>query len=130
MFGTNDVMYFEADFFDYYLRSIVLETINNDIVPILYTVPTRPEFPEKTYEFNQIITKIAQDYDLPLVNLWAAIQDLPSAGVDELEPIHLSVPADSHTGNFTEENLQSGYTVRNLITLQALQILLDDLAEN
>lgn len=123
MFGTNDVMFFEADAFDFYMRTIILETINNGTVPILYTIPTRPEFPEKTYQFNQVIIKLAEDYDLPLVNLWAAIQDLPFEGVDQLEPIHLSIPEDDRAGDFTT-NLEYGYTVRNLITLQALDILL------
>lgn len=126
MFGTNDVMFFEADLFDFYMRSIILETINNGTVPILYTIPIRPEFPEKTYQFNQVIIKLAQDYDLPLVNLWLAIQDLPFEGVDQLEPIHLSIPEDEQAGDFTT-NLDYGYTVRNLITLQTLDILLDGL---
>lgn len=123
MFGTNDVMFFEADAFDFYMRQIILETIHNGTVPILYTIPTRPEFPEKTYQFNQVIIKLAEDYDLPLVNLWAAIQDLPFEGVDQLEPIHLSIPEDDRAGDFTT-NLEYGYTVRNLITLQTLDILL------
>lgn len=126
MFGTNDVMFFEADLFDYYMRQIILETINDGIVPILYTIPTRPEFPEKTYQFNQVIIKLAEDYDLPLVNLWAAIQDLPFEGVDQVEPIHLSIPEDERTGDLTT-NLDYGYTMRNLITLQTLDILLKDL---
>ena len=127
MFGTNDVMFFEPGYFDYYLRTIVLETINDGIVPVLYTFPTRPEFPDKTYQFNQIVIKISQDYDLPLVNLWAAIEDLPNHGVDTLEPTHLSVPDDLDTGILDAEHLQAGYTVRNLITLQTLQILMDGL---
>ncbi|HLA45761.1 MAG TPA: hypothetical protein VJZ27_20100, partial [Aggregatilineales bacterium] len=45
MFGTNDVFFIEESSFDYYLRTIVLETINADIVPIMSTFPTRPEFP-------------------------------------------------------------------------------------
>lgn len=126
MFGTNDVMFFEADLFDFYMRQIILETIDQGIVPILYTIPTRPEFPEKTYLFNQVIIKLAEDYDLPLVNLWAAIQDLPFEGVDQAEPIHLSIPEDERAGDFTT-NLEYGYTVRNLITLQALDILLEGL---
>jgi len=126
MFGTNDVMFFEADLFDFYMRSIIIETIENGTVPVLYTIPTRPEFPEKTYLFNQVIIKLAEDYDLPLVNLWVAIQDLPNEGVDPAEPIHLSIPPDEATGDFTS-NLDYGYTVRNLITLQAMDILLEGL---
>ncbi len=125
MFGTNDVAFFEPDFFDYYMRQIILETINSDIVPILYTIPTRPEFPDKVIDFNKVIVSIARDYDLPLVNLWAAIQELPDEGIDPLDPIHLSIPPDERTGDLTEANLQYGYTVRNLITLQTLHRLLE-----
>ena len=126
MFGTNDVMFFEADLFDFYMREIIIATIENGTVPVLYTIPTRPEFPEKTYLFNQVIIKLAQDYDLPLVNLWLAIQELPNEGVDPVEPIHLSIPSDEQAGDFTT-NLEYGYTVRNLVTLQALDILLEGL---
>lgn len=124
MFGTNDVMFFEPDFFDYNLRLIVLAIIENNTLPILYTVPWRPEFPEKIVLFNQIIVNIAQDYALPLVNLYRAIADLPNQGVDAAEPIHLSIPKNGTAGQFTPENLQYGYTVRNLLTLQLLDRLL------
>ena len=63
---------------------------------------------------------------MPLVNLWVAIQDLPFEGVDQTEPIHLSIPEDERAGDFTT-NLDYGYTMRNLITLQALDILLEGL---
>lgn len=125
MFGTNDAAFFQPQDFDFYMRSIVLQTIEADIVPILYTIPWRPEFPEQVEVFNQIVVKIALDYDLPLVNLNLAIQDLPYFGVDEVEPIHLSIPPDEvSTGILTEESLQYGYVVRNLITLQTFDILL------
>lgn len=128
MFGTNDSMFFEPDFFDFYMRSIVVQTIEADIVPILYTIPWRPEFPEKIEQFNKIVIKIAQDYDVPVVNLNLAIADLPYFGVDEAEPIHLSIPPDEiSTGILSDENLQYGYVVRNLITLQTFDIMLNGL---
>ncbi len=130
MFGTNDVFYLEADRFDYHLRTVVLETINSDVVPVLNTFPTRPEYPEKSYLFNQIIVRIAQDYDLPLINLWLALQELPNQGVDTTETIHLTVPEEGSTGVFNEETLQAGYTYRNLITLQALDVIRQGLGMN
>lgn len=123
MFGTNDVFFIDEVSFDFYLRQIVLETINSDIVPVLYTFPTRPEFPEKSILYNQIIISIADDYDVPLVNFWLSIQDLPNAGVDEVETIHLTVPADGNTGIFDEAHLEAGYTYRNLVTIQTLDAL-------
>lgn len=127
MFGTNDVFYLEADMFDYHLRNVVLETINSDVVPVLNTFPTRPEFPEKSVLFNQIIIKIAEDYDLPLINLGLALQELPGQGVDTTDTIHLTVPTDGNTGLLDEEHLQAGYTFRNLITLQALEVIRQEL---
>jgi hypothetical protein len=129
MVGTNDVQFFEAGSFNEYLRTIVQETITQNIVPVLYTFPERPEFPEKTLLFNQIIIQVALDYDLPLINLNLALQDLPDKGVDITDPIHLSLPEDEAVGDFTEENLKAGYTLRNLITLEALQKLDDGLRD-
>jgi hypothetical protein len=128
MFGTNDVFYFDAATFDYNMRLLVLQTINADIVPILSTFPVRPEFPEKSAEFNRVIVKIALDYDLPLMNLVLALEDLPDQGVDVAEPIHLSKPADGAMGILTEDYLQYGYPLRNLLTLQTFEIVLRDLA--
>jgi hypothetical protein len=127
MFGTNDVFYFDPGMFDYYLRLIVIETIESDVVPVLYTFPVRPEFPEKSLEFNQIIVKIAEDYDLPLVNLVVALEDLPDQGINVNDTIHLSLPEDERVAIFNEDTLQAGYTLRNLITLQTLDLLTPEL---
>lgn len=120
MFGTNDTTFFEPEQFNAYLRQIIDQTIELHIVPVLYTFPERPEFPEKSLLFNQIIAQIAIDYDLPLINLYTALEDLPDKGIDLTDPIHLSAPIDGNAGVFTPENLERGYTLRNLITLQAL----------
>ncbi|MGB1286271.1 MAG: hypothetical protein ACPG7F_07055, partial [Aggregatilineales bacterium] len=130
MFGTNDVQFISEADFDYYLRNVIIETINHDVVPVLYTFPDRPEFLEKSDRYNQIIIKVAQDYDLPLINFWLSLKDLPDSGVDVLEPIHLTLPEDGNTGIFTEERLNMGYTHRNLVTLQALDILLKGLIQD
>ncbi len=128
MFGTNDTFFFDADAFDGYMRQIIDQTVTSEIVPVLFTFPERPEFPQKTLLFNQIIAKIAADYDLPLINLYVALEDLPDKGVNLGDPIHLSSPIDGNAGNFTPANLERGYTFRNLITLQALQVLMEGIA--
>lgn len=127
MLGTNDVMFFNEEQFDYAMRQIVVETLNANIVPVLYTFPIRPEYPEKTESFNRVIVNIARDYDMPLINLWRAIYDLPFNGVDEKEPIHLSLPEDGNTGDLSESGLMYGYNMRNLITLQTLEVFLKTL---
>jgi hypothetical protein len=127
MFGTNDVFFLEAHEFDFHYRNVILATLEANILPVLNTFPVRPEFPEQSLLFNQIIIRIAEDYDLPLVNLYLALQALPDQGVDTTETIHLTVPADGNAGILDEEHLTAGYTFRNLITLQALDVLRQEL---
>jgi hypothetical protein len=126
MFGTNDVAILDAESYDYFLRTVVVETINQGVVPILYTFPIRADVPEeKSITFNKIIVSIANDYDLPLVNLYLALIDLPNYGVQLDDPLHLTLPDNpDDVFAFNEETLQAGYTIRNLITLQSLDIVL------
>jgi len=126
MFGTNDVMNFDAATFDYFLRLVVLETINHDVVPVLYTFPIRPEKPDEALELNKVIVRIAEDYDLPLINLVVALADMPNGGVNLEDPLHLTIPTEGTVATFTEAGLRGGYTVRNLVTLQALDVLLHE----
>ncbi len=124
MFGTNDATYTEPPAYDYYLRTLVALTLDNGVVPLLNTFPTRPEAPEKSLLMNQIVVKVAADYSVPLVNLNRALEALPNHGVDPQDTIHLSVPSDKRVDVFSAQNLQAGFTVRNLVTLQALQAVL------
>ncbi len=128
MFGTNDVLFFDGPTFDYFLRTILLETLAADVVPVLSTMPIRPEEVEKSWLYNQIIIHAAQDYDLPLVNLVAALEPLPDYGVDPDDTLHLTAPiAPATAATFTPQGLESGYAVRNLVTLQALNHVLTQL---
>lgn len=124
MFGTNDVAYTDADTFNYYLRSLVAASIDKRILPLLSTFPTRPENVDKSYQLNQIAIKVAQDYDIPIMNLNRALEPLPNHGVNAQDTQHLSVPPDNRVDVFSEANLQYGFTVRNLITLQAIDAVL------
>jgi hypothetical protein len=124
MFGTNDVDYTDPAYYDFFLRTLVVTTLDEGILPLLSTFPTRPENPEKSRLLNQIVVRVAVDYDLPLINLNRALEPLPHHGVDPDDTIHLSVPPDGRVDHFTPENLQAGFTVRNLVTLQTLYAVL------
>lgn len=124
MFGTNDVNATEPGTYDYYLRSIISATLDAKVAPILSTFPTRPENPDKSVLLNQIVIKAAQDYQLPLINLSRALEQLPNRGVNPDDTLHLSAPTDKSVDVFTPENLKYGFTVRNLVTLQALDAVL------
>ncbi len=125
MFGTNDVNYTDAATYDFYLRAIISETLSRNIVPILNTFPTRPEDPKKSLLLNQIAVRAARDFDIPLVNLNRALEALPDKGVNPDDTTHLSIPLDKRVDIFTPDHLTSGFTMRNLVTLQALQKVLE-----
>lgn len=124
MFGTNDVQYLNEAQFDFFLRAIVVATIRDHTLPILSTFPQRPEFPEKATLYNQIVVQVALDYDVPLINLWRALDSLPNQGVDPADTTHLSTPADGAVCAFTDDHLDAGANVRNLVTLQTLDAVL------
>jgi hypothetical protein len=124
MFGTNDVQYLTAEQFSYFLRALVVETIRAGVLPVLSTFPHRPEFPEQTILFNQIVAGVARDYEVPLINLWLALEPLPDRGVDLADPTHMTVPASGAVCAFVDENLAAGFTMRNLLTLQTLEAVL------
>jgi len=53
------------------------------------------------------------------MNLWLAIQPLPGNGRNA-ESAYLTRPPNTEVATFTDANLRYGYTMRNLVTLQAL----------
>ncbi len=124
MFGTNDVGYTDAASYDYFLRGLIDQALDDGVLPLLSTFPTRPENPAKSLLLNQIVVRVALDYDIPLVNLNRAIEPLPHQGVNPADTIHLSVPPDGRVDRFTPDELQYGFTMRNLVTLQALEAVL------
>lgn len=121
MFGTNDMLVLTPGQFDYYLRHLVRETMNMGVIPILSTFPRHLAFPDRSITYNQIVVLVARDLDVPLVNLWLALESLPNHGISD-DGFHLSGTMQA-AGVLTEENLHYGYTMRNLVTLQALDIV-------
>lgn len=129
MLGTHD-MYFTTDKFQEYLDGIVAETIEAEALPILITFPPRLDKLDLTPIYNEVVLEIGAKYDIPIANLWLALQDLPNYGVapDEVTTLHL--PDDGCTTCFTEENLSAGSVVQNLVAIQALDAARKALSED
>ena len=84
--------------------------IDHNVLPIIVTKgeATDPDFP-----LNQIMAEVAYDYDIPLWNFWAGIQDLDNHGLETelLNNIyHLSIDS---------------YPIKRWTGLQTLQALND-----
>jgi hypothetical protein len=121
MFGTSDLLVMTPYEFDFYMRDIVDQSIEAGVIPVLSTFPGNLNFWNKTILFNQMVVRIALDYDIPLINLWLALESLPNHGL-EPDGFHLGEPLND-PGNLSGENLTTGYPMRNLVTLQSLDAI-------
>jgi hypothetical protein len=127
MIGTNDSGGLPVEEFDSSLRRIVDITIEYGVIPVLTTIPpknTGHPNDGRLPAFNQVIINVAQGYDIPLIDYYSAMLPLPNLGLGD-DGVHPSTPANWYqgTGDFSEANLQTGYVMRNLVTLQMLDAL-------
>jgi hypothetical protein len=77
--GTNWIPNGEVSF-EKYLREIVDSVLATGALPIL---ATKADNVEGNWKLNEAIARVAYDYDLPLVNVWRAVQDLPNHGLEK-----------------------------------------------
>jgi hypothetical protein len=61
-----------------YLRKIILQLLDQGVVPIL---ATKADNREKDERINRDMALLASEYGLPLWNFWAAVSDLPNRGL-------------------------------------------------
>jgi hypothetical protein len=96
--------------YENYLQQIVEYSISKNVLPIL---ATKADNLEGDNAINQIIAKVAADYDIPLWNFWAATQPLTDQGLME-DRFHLT-----NGPNFFDspESMDLGWPVRNLTGL-------------
>lgn len=119
MFGTSDLLVMSPAQFNTFMRQIVDDSIEAGVIPILSTFPGNLGFWKETILYNQIVVRIALDYDIPLINLWLALESLPNHGL-EPDGFHLGEPPYGTSCVLTEPYLATGYTTRNLVTMQTL----------
>ncbi|MBK8782653.1 MAG: SGNH/GDSL hydrolase family protein [Anaerolineales bacterium] len=112
-----------ADDYGKYMRQIIEYSLEQGVVPIL---ATKGDNLEGDDSINAEIADIAMEYDIPLWNLWAALQPLPNQGhdTDLNDGFHLSF-----SRNFFDQpkNMLSGWPWRNLTALQALDAVREGL---
>jgi hypothetical protein len=123
MFGANDVAHLSATQFEGTLRQVIATTIANGTIPVLTTFPWchADSSNEIGLQLNLITANVAREYDVPLINFWRAAQALDHCGM--MDDTHLSKPVMTTTAYFNGEEQRTGYTLRNLLTLQTLDAL-------
>jgi hypothetical protein len=96
--------------YEIYLRQIVEYAISKNVLPIL---ATKADNLEGDNAINQIIARVAADYDIPLWNFWAATQPLTDQGLME-DRFHLTNGPNYY---YSAESMDLGWPVRNLTAL-------------
>jgi len=80
--GTNWAPHAEISY-EKYLRQVVDRILETGALPIL---STKADNVEGDWKLNEVTAQVAYDYDLPLVNVWKAVQFLPNHGLDKDSP--------------------------------------------
>jgi hypothetical protein len=119
--GTMD--YLNPPRFEPQLRIILDTLIENGTVPILYLKPSNWE---GNWTINQITARLAYEYDVPLWNLWRAVQPLPAHGLQP-DGLHLSFWYNYFDDPYA---MRYGFPWRNLTALQSLDIVYSGLTES
>ncbi len=122
LFGGQDVRLFDAAFFQQSMRRIAVTLKTLGVIPVFTTFPMHASYrPEQTIQYNTIVISIANEQDIPLINLYRALQDLPDGGAKPDDVVHLTQGETYFS--FNGEEALYGVTLRNLLTLQALDTL-------
>ncbi len=122
MLGTNDVQTTPIDQYEELMRRTVEVSIENGVIPVLSTIPPfqKTGMSERVDAINAVIVRLTEEYNIPLWNYYAALLPLPNLGMSS-DGIHPSW--NYEPGNFSEEGLKYGMTMRNLTALQALDAI-------
>ncbi len=120
MLGTNDVRDTPAAQFETEMRLIIEISIQRGVIPVISTIPplNRDWAVGRVEVINGIIVSLAREYDIPLWDYYSALQGLPNDGLSS-DGVHPSVYT-GHAADFSPDYIEAGYTVRNLLALQAL----------
>jgi hypothetical protein len=137
LLGTNDTYEQGVVGFDRSLLKAVDQMLSLGVVPLMTTIPPRADKAEADAlvpEMNAIIRAIAQQRQVPYLDLWKLLDALPDKGLVS-DGIHLGVYVSGGKARgcwLTPEALGDGMNLRNLISLEALdrarRFLLEDQA--
>lgn len=122
MFGANDVRHIDVERFDEQMRQIVDETLAHGVIPVLSTFSYDPNagYWSPSLDFNLAIVEIANDYEIPLINLWAAARALPQYGLDG-DDVHMAHSGFRELKYDTGHESWYGVSLRNLLSLRMLE---------
>jgi hypothetical protein len=136
MIGLMDLEQIPVEVYARNLDRAVAWLIEQGVIPVLSTFPVLNDYPEagarslwgKSIELNLAMVTIAEKYQIPLVNLWGAFQSLPDVGIGP-DRTHIRHELGKFC-DFTGAEAEISGTLRNYLTLRALDTLYGNLTQN
>lgn len=121
MFGPNDVLRMNDQIFGRQIRQIVDESLALGIIPVLSTFSYHPDSDLwwQSVNFNLAVIDLASEYQVPLINLWAASRVLPDYGLDQ-DRIHMLHSGFRYLKYDTGHENWYGVSLRNLLSIRML----------
>ncbi|MDQ7024988.1 MAG: hypothetical protein Q9P44_05455 [Anaerolineae bacterium] len=121
IFCGNDVRHMTDTDYDGQMRMLVEQSLESGVIPVLFTCSTHPDeaFFWQSINFNLRIKTIAEDYEIPAINLWSAARHLPQFGLDE-DLIHLRHSGFDFLKYDSGQEAYSGISLQNLLVLRTL----------
>jgi hypothetical protein len=124
--GLMDVRYKNPpDLFRSNIERLVQTSIEQGIIPVLTNIVVMPDQTTLSFDVamqtDNALLDVADQYQIPLINLWRAAQPLPNFGIGP-DHTHMRHVVGSFC-NFTGAEQTIGGTLRNLLTLESLDEL-------
>jgi hypothetical protein len=124
LFGPNDIRHSPVENFNQRMRRLVDESLAAGIIPVLSTFTYNPdsELWPQALAFNVAIVEVAEDTQVPLINLFAAARPLPDYGLD-IDATHMTHSGFRYIKFDTGHESWYGVSLRMLLTLRMLDEL-------
>jgi GDSL-like Lipase/Acylhydrolase family len=121
MFGPNDIRALNSERYREQMERLVQETLSVGIIPVLTTFSSNEADEDLRFQalrFNLILIEVANTYQVPLINLWAAARALPNYGIGG-DGVHMTVSGGRIDFSAGQE-ARYGVSLQNLLVLVTL----------
>jgi hypothetical protein len=124
LFGPNDVRHMTDAEFAVQMREIVEQSLDQGVIPVLSTFSVHPDdrLWWQAINFNLRLTEISAEYEVPLINFWAASRILPEYGLD-VDGIHIANSGFPNIKFSTGHEAWYGTSLQNLLAIRMLDEL-------
>ena len=131
--GLYDVYWLTPQQYEASMRRIIEISTDRGVIPVLTLFPTHPgdmsDWPNDSATrnqnralFNRTVVNLANEYGVPVMNLWLANRSIYWNGFRPGDYQHLLEPPNFHMSFNGDEN-QYGFTMWNLVALQTLDAI-------